>query len=121
MTILCACNGQYYGGGFRPVPEADPTDGVLDMLLIGDLTLLQFARYVGLYAKGGYKQVPEIVNACHGRAVTFSSDRELTAVVDGEVLRGKSFTLCLSEKKVSFFRPVGVELPAEISTPVGSL
>lgn len=121
VTILCVCNGQHYGGGFRPVPEADPTDGVLDMLLIGDLTLLQFARYVGLYAKGGYKQVPEIVKACHGRAVTFSSDRELTAVVDGETLRSKSFTLRLSEKKVSFFRPVGVELPAEISTPVGSL
>jgi len=121
VTILCACNGQHYGGGFHPVPEADPTDGVLDMLLIGGLSLLQFARYVGLYAKGGYKQVPHIVTACHGQAVTFSSDRELIAVVDGEVLRGRSFTLRLSEKKVTFFRPVGVELDLPISTPAMSL
>ena len=24
QTMICACNGRYYGGGFNPVPEADP-------------------------------------------------------------------------------------------------
>ena len=28
MTLICVCNGQYYGGGFHPVPETDPADGL---------------------------------------------------------------------------------------------
>ena len=30
-SIICICNGRYYGGGFMPVGEAQPDDGVLDM------------------------------------------------------------------------------------------
>ena len=29
-SLLCVCNGRYYGGGFMPVGEAMPDDGVLD-------------------------------------------------------------------------------------------
>ena len=34
FALVCACNGNFYGGGFNPVPEAMPDDGVLDMLHI---------------------------------------------------------------------------------------
>ena len=33
-TFVCVCNGRFYGGGFNPVPEADPADGMLDVLLV---------------------------------------------------------------------------------------
>ena len=41
FTFVCACNGRFYGGGFNPVPEADPTDGMLDVLLVKKVTLAQ--------------------------------------------------------------------------------
>ncbi len=109
VAILCVCNGQYYGGGFRPVPEAMPDDGVLDMLLIGDITLPRFLRCVGKYSAGGYKEFPQLVRDWHGDRVTFSSEEEITVVVDGEVLRDRRFTLSLSDRKVNFFWPKGVE------------
>lgn len=112
-ALLCVCNGQYYGGGFRPVPEARPDDGVLDMLLVGEVSLLQFARCVGKYAAGRYKECPDLVRDWHGGEVTVSAQEELVAVVDGEVLRGNGFTIRLSERKVNFFRPVGVEYQVE--------
>ena len=28
-TFVCVCNGRFYGGGFNPVPDADPADGKL--------------------------------------------------------------------------------------------
>lgn len=114
-AIVCVGNGSYYGGGFCPLPEARPDDGVLDMLLVGDITLLQFARCVMKYAKGRYKECPELVRDWHGDSVTISSGEELVAVVDGEVLRARKFTICLSPKQVNFFRPVGVELGHELS------
>lgn len=108
-TLLCVCNGQYYGGGFRPVPEAAPDDGVLDMLLVGDLNLLEFASFVGKYAVGRYKECPaRLLRSWHGDQVTLSAAEEMAAVVDGEVIRDKAFTIRLSERKVNFFFPEGV-------------
>lgn len=106
-AILCICNGRHYGGGFCPVPEAQPDDGVLDMLLVEDVDRRTFARYVGRYAAGRYRECPELIRAWHGDRVVFSGEEELVAVVDGEVLRGRSFTIRLSEQKVNFFYPLG--------------
>ena len=33
-AIVCVCNGRYYGGGFMPVADAMPDDGVLDICLL---------------------------------------------------------------------------------------
>ena len=51
-AIICICNGRHYGGGFMPVPDAMPDDGMLDMLLIPGISLLTFAKLIGKYAKG---------------------------------------------------------------------
>ncbi len=116
-TLFCVCNGRYYGGGFMPVPEAMPDDGVLDMLLIPGISLFTLGRLVGKYAKGLYKNYPELIWEYHGQSVSFSSQRELVTVVDGEVLTGHSFTVGLSEKKVNFFYPARGDYGVKISTP----
>ena len=38
-AILCVCNGRHYGGGFMPVADAMPDDGVLDVLRVGKVSL----------------------------------------------------------------------------------
>ena len=78
------------------------------MLLVGDLGLLKFARYVGKYASGRYRECPEVVRDYHGQEARFSSEEELTVVVDGEVMRGRDFTLRLARQKVNFFYPAGL-------------
>jgi len=107
-SLLCVCNGRYYGGGFMPVGDAMPDDGVLDMLLVKKVGLFTFLRLVGKYAKGLYKQYPELILEHHGQTVTFSAWEPITVVVDGEVMRDTLFTVRLSEKKVNFFYPAGV-------------
>lgn len=104
-TIICICNGRHYGGGFMPAPDAMPDDGLLDMLLIPGISLLTFARLVGKYAKGLYKDYPELIWARRGREVTFSAPGDNVTVVDGEVVPGTEFTVRLSEKKLQFFYP----------------
>ena len=106
-SLLCACNGRYYGGGFMPVGDAMPDDGVLDFLLVREVGLVTFLRLVGKYAKGLYRQYPELILDYHGQSVTFSAGEPITVVVDGEVFRDTSFTVRLSEKKVNFFYPAG--------------
>ena len=105
VSILCVCNGRYYGGGFMPVGEAQPDDGVLDMLLVPAVSRRTFFRLVGRYAKGDYRAFPQLIRDHHGSRVTFSSQQELVAVVDGEVLRARQFTIALSPQKINFFYP----------------
>lgn len=108
-SLLCICNGRYYGGGFMPVREAMPDDGVLDMLLVREVSLFTFLRLVGKYARGLYRQYPELIEDFHGGQVSFSSQQPITVVVDGEVMRDTAFTVRLSEKKVNFFYPAGAD------------
>ena len=54
-----------------PVGEAMPDDGVLDMLLVKKVGLLTFLRLVGRYAKGLYRQYPELILVFHGQEVSF--------------------------------------------------
>ena len=115
--LLCVCNGRHYGGGFMPVGEAMPDDGVLDMLLVKKVGLLTFLRLVGRYAKGLYRQYPELILEFHGQEVSFSAQKPITVVVDGEVMRDTAFTVRLSGKKVNFFYPAG----ADWSVPTGAL
>ena len=49
FTMICACNGRFYGGGFCPVPAADPTDGKLEILLVKDVSRLKVAQVGGAY------------------------------------------------------------------------
>ena len=107
-VLVCVCSGRYYGGGFMPVGDNMPDDGLLETLVIPKVSFATFARLVGKYAKGRYREYPDRILYRQGTEVTVRSEEELTAVVDGEVLRGREFSIRLSEKKVNFFYPAGV-------------
>ena len=77
------------------------------MLLVRRVGLLTFLRLVGRYAKGRYRDYPELIFDYHGQEVSFSAQTPITVVVDGEVMEDTAFTVRLSEKKVNFFYPAG--------------
>ena len=120
-AIICICNGRHYGGGFMPVPDAMPDDGVLDMLLVPGISLPTFARVIGKYAKGLYKQLPDLIWARRGQEVTFTAEGDNVTVVDGEVVPGREFTVRLSEKKLNFFYPVRANYGVKVNIPAETL
>ncbi|NCB62188.1 MAG: BmrU protein [Clostridia bacterium] len=121
ISIICVCNGRYYGGGFMPVGDAEPDDGILDMLVVPAVDRRTLARLVGKYSKGKYKECPDHIYDYHGTEISYSSDRELVTVVDGEVMRGRSFTVRLSEKKVNFFYPADLTYHVKSGTLAAAL
>lgn len=104
-ALICVCNGRYYGGGFMPVGEAMPDDGVLDILVVPKISRLTFLRMVGKYARGRYRECGGLVRAYHGTEISFSSPAELVGVIDGEEYRATRFRIRLSEHRVNFFYP----------------
>ena len=51
--MLCVVsNAQYYGGGFKPTPLAELTDGLADFLIVKKMSRLRFISIIGSYKKG---------------------------------------------------------------------
>lgn len=107
FTLLCACNGRYYGGGFNPAPDASPDDGLLDFLLVKGVSRLTVARLVRLYAAGRSRELPEIVTLRRGTSMRVRCDRVSMVNVDGERMDTDQLSIALSAKKVGFFFPKG--------------
>ena len=108
FTFVCACNGRYYGGGFNPVPEADPSDGKLDVLLVKKVSLLQVPGIIGKYKNGRYKELPHLVTHHRTDRLTIHCDSVIPVNVDGELLEAQRVDIRIADKKVRFFYPKGL-------------
>ena len=109
-TLVCVCNGQYYGGGFNPVPDARPDDGLLDVLIIRGVSLLTAARVIGKYKRGEYRQLPEYIIHKKVPEVTIRCPEESVINVDGECLRAKEATFTVLPGALRFFYPKDLQL-----------
>ena len=107
-TFVCVCNGRYYGGGFNPVPEADPTDGLLDVLLVKKVSYLQVPNAITKYKNGQYQQLPHLVQHFRTRQVTIHCDKPTPVNVDGEAITAETVELRIAEEKLRFFYPRGL-------------
>ena len=108
QTMICACNGRFYGGGFNPVPEADPTDGLLDVLLVKKVTRLQVPFVVGMYKDGKYAQLPHLVRHFKTKSVKITCDKPTSIQLDGEMRMVTEVDMRISDKKLNFFYPTGL-------------
>ena len=108
FTFVCVCNGRFYGGGFNPVPEADPTDGQLDVLLVDKVSLLQVPFIIGKYKDGRYRELGKLVRSLRTQEVKVTSDNPTAINLDGEGRNASEVTFRLSDKKLRFFYPKGL-------------
>ncbi len=118
FTFVCACNGRFYGGGFNPVPEADPTDGLMDVLLVKEVSRTQVPGLIGKYKNGRYKELSDLVDHYRVRSFRMTCDQEVPVNVDGEALFAKEVEFSIAEEKLRFFYPRGlsyaVKEPAKV-------
>ena len=106
-ALVCVCSGRYYGGGFMPVGDNMPDDGVLETLVVRKVSRATFFRLLRAYGSGRYREFPDLIWHRRGDGAVVRGEQELVAVVDGEPVRGKELVIRLSDKKVNFFYPAG--------------
>ena len=117
-TFICVCNGRYYGGGFNPVPMADPTDGKLDVLLVKQVSRLQVPGIIGKYKNGRYKELPHLVRHLQTDSIRILCDKPTPVNLDGELRRAKTVEMSVAREKLRFFYPKGLSWQAKLPEPV---
>jgi YegS/Rv2252/BmrU family lipid kinase len=83
MIDAMICNGRFLGGGMMMCPDAEPDDGLFDVLLIGDVTKRDLAFVLPKTYKGNHLPHPRL-ELLRGSVVTVESDEPLPIELDGE-------------------------------------
>jgi diacylglycerol kinase (ATP) len=83
MHDVVVANGRYFGGGMMITPEASPDDGLLDVLLIGDVTKTDLVVTMPKIYRGTHLPHPK-AELLRGATVTVDADVALPIELDGE-------------------------------------
>ena len=115
ITLACACNGRFYGGGFNPVPDAIPDDGILEILVVEPVSRLKVAQVVGRYKNGQFREFPELITYIRGTSMEIECDREFVVNIDGEAIYKNKMSFTLIPKGVNFIFPTDFDYDKAIS------
>lgn len=83
--LVAVCNTGIYGGGMRISPEADPTDGLLDLTIISPVSRTTLLRLLPSLYSGKFLSHPA-VELIKTEAIELSGDDDLFLMGDGEEL-----------------------------------
>ena len=90
------------------MPEADPDDELLDVLLVKKVTYLQVPSALSKYKGGRYKELPHLVQHFRTKEVKVFCDKLTPINLDGELRTGQEITFRLADEKLRFFYPRGL-------------
>jgi YegS/Rv2252/BmrU family lipid kinase len=83
MHEVIVANGRYLGGGMMLCPEAEPDDGLFDVLLIGDITKADLMRTLPKIYRGTHLPHPK-AELLRGTSISVDSESPLPVQLDGE-------------------------------------
>ena len=107
--LLCAvANAKWYGGGFKVAPLADVTDGLLDVVLIKNVSRRTFISFVGGFKSGTLvdekgnpkEKVKKILY--YKKCVSVKIEGCDTYCADGEIFKGKIVEISLIPKALNY-------------------
>jgi diacylglycerol kinase (ATP) len=84
MTMGVVANGQFLGGGFRIAPNANMSDGLLDLVILKDSGSLKMLDELINMKTGEYNEEDKIIYRQAKKVTLRSKERDVTVTVDGE-------------------------------------
>jgi YegS/Rv2252/BmrU family lipid kinase len=108
QTFICVCNGRFYGGGFNPIPEADPADGMLDVLIVKKVSRLEVPGLIGKYKAGRYKELTSVARYIKTDRVKITCGKPTPINLDGELRTAREIEMSVAKEKIRFFYPKGL-------------
>jgi diacylglycerol kinase (ATP) len=85
MMMVEACNGTTAGGSYRFAPDADPTDGKMDVCVIRRVSLPRFLLAIPRVLRGTHTSMREVAMIKTAKLVVRAPEQPLVVHVDGEL------------------------------------
>ena len=106
-TLISICNGGFYGSGFNPAPDANVSDGLMNVCAVNDVNLLKAIYLIVKYKNGKHYGMKDFdIFTTTEVTVTATGDKELRGNYDGEDFSGREcrFTLVKDGLKLAFYK-----------------
>jgi len=83
---VAVANGRFFGGGMQIAPEADPCDGLFDVVILGNLAMPEILLNLRSVYEGTHLGLPKVEHfrASHVRAEPVEPGEHVLLDVDGE-------------------------------------
>jgi YegS/Rv2252/BmrU family lipid kinase len=101
---VAAANSRAYGGGMFIAPEADLSDGLLDVIVIGEVGRLKFLANLPKVFKGTHADNDE-VTTFRAAEVKIEADRPFAVYADGEHITDLPVTVRLLPRALRVIAP----------------
>ena len=101
-SVAVMANGQYYGSGFRPTPNAKLDDGLANLLFGENINALDVIKIANKYKKGTHLSHPKIHSFEFNRGYIESLEGEVMGNIDGRIFERKRIEFKVLEKQLSF-------------------
>lgn len=85
VLIAAVANGRCFGSGMKIAPQADPKDGLLDLILVKDLKPSWLSLAIPLLYTGKVVLLPQ-VQMYRARQIEIESDEPVHLDIDGELV-----------------------------------
>ncbi|MGI6206946.1 MAG: diacylglycerol/lipid kinase family protein [Anaerolineae bacterium] len=92
FTAFFACNGRYFGGGMKVAPQADPDDGLFDVVVIRAVSRLGLLARLPTVYFGWHTIFPEI-EIRRARELKVETEDRILIEADGELVGTAPATL----------------------------
>ena len=114
LRMFAVCNARFIGGGYPIAPAALIDDGLADVLMVPDVSMLDFLGVLQRIASGQHGESSDLL---HFRAAAFelAFDRAVHVNTDGEVLETSGCRYRVHHRAARFFCG---RRPAALADPV---
>ena len=101
---ICIANGRYHGGGYLQAPEADPTDGLLHVTIISEISKWGVIKNIKNLYDGSFTKDPA-VSIEKGESFSIESTLPIDVEIDGELLPYPFREISIIPKAIGFVVP----------------
>ncbi len=110
QMILCAVmNGKYYGGGFKPTPDASVQDGLFDVCLVDYCELPRILRLLPKYMFGNHTKEKE-AHFYKADKLEIKTLEPIASQIDGEVFHLNEYKFIMHPKWLTARVPQNCEI-----------
>lgn len=108
ILLMTFANGKYYGGGYKAAPNALVDDGLLETLVVKNISRVRFATLVKDYKAGTHlekKKFKNIIHYTRSKKIKIEFNEDVCICLDGEISYTSKVDIEIKPSKLKFIIP----------------
>lgn len=108
MFLMTYANGKYYGGGYKAAPKAVVDDGLIEALVVRNVSRIRFATLIKDYKRGTHLDKEKFKKyICYKQAKNIKIEflKEVCICLDGEITYTNSVDIKIEPSILKFIVP----------------